>query len=37
MPYLNIRFEEDEWAKLQAGKEGRTWKKTLMEDVAEDE
>jgi len=37
MPYLNLRFDEDEWVKLQAGKRGRTWKEAIMEDVAEDE
>jgi len=35
MPYVHERFDEHEFKRLKAGKGERTWRETLLEDVAD--
>lgn len=35
MPYVHERFTEREFAQLKDGKGDRTWRETLLEDIAD--
>lgn len=35
MPYVNERFSEHEFQQLKDGKNGRTWRQTLLEEIAD--
>lgn len=34
MPYVHARFDEREFQRLKDGKGDRTWRETLLEDIA---
>lgn len=34
MPYVHERFNEHEFQRLKNGKDGRTWRQTLLEEIA---